>query len=281
MKYGKPKSEGIEHLKAIMAQLRDPANGCSWDIAQTFTSIAPYTIEEAYEVADAIRKADMDELCDELGDLLLQVVYLSQIAEEDSFFNFDAVVRQVTEKMIRRHPHVFDTDHVSDTASQAENWETQKAAERATKAAETGHSPSELDGIALGLPALSRAYKLQKRAARSGFDWPDSTAVLGKLNEEITELRAEIDTQNTSGIWEELGDLLFTVANLARKLGVDPEEALRESNAKFERRYRRMESQIANEGYNLQECTATMFNVFWEAVKSAERTVDEDKSSKT
>jgi ATP diphosphatase len=219
----------IDRLLAVMARLRDPEHGCEWDTVQTFATIAPYTIEEAYEVADAIARDDMAEFKDELGDLLLQVVFHARMAEEAGLFGFDDVATAIAEKMERRHPHIF-----GDLSEGGHHlWEQIKAEERAGKAAN-----GALDGVALGLPALLRAEKLQKRAARTGFDWPDPTGARAKIFEEIEE----IDTAPSEEIEEEVGDLLFAVVNWARHLGVDAETALRSANAKFEGRFHAMES---------------------------------------
>ena len=218
----------VERLLAIMARLRDPTRGCEWDVAQTWATIAPYTIEEAYEVADAIARNDADDLKDELGDLLLQVVFHARIAEEAGAFAFGDVVAAISDKMERRHPHIFGD------ASQSPGWEELKAAERR----DTTQDDSALAGVAAGLPALMRAVKLQKRAARTGFDWPDQTGAIAKIMEEIEEVKTASDDQRE----DEIGDLLFAVVNWARHLGVDPEAALRSGNAKFERRFRAMEA---------------------------------------
>ncbi len=218
----------VERLLAIMARLRDPTRGCEWDVAQTWATIAPYTIEEAYEVADAIARNDADDLKDELGDLLLQVVFHARIAEEAGAFAFADVVAAISDKMERRHPHIFGD------ASQSPGWEELKAAERR----DTTQDDSALAGVAAGLPALMRAVKLQKRAARTGFDWPDQTGAIAKIMEEIEEVKTASEDQRE----DEIGDLLFAVVNWARHLGVDPEAALRSGNAKFERRFRAMEA---------------------------------------
>lgn len=218
----------VERLLAIMARLRDPQRGCEWDVAQTWATIAPYTIEEAYEVADAIARNDADDLKDELGDLLLQVVFHARIAEEAGVFAFADVVAAISDKMERRHPHIFGD------ASHSPGWEELKAAERR----DTTQDDSALAGVAAGLPALMRAVKLQKRAARTGFDWPDQTGAIAKIMEEIEEVKTASDDQRE----DEIGDLLFAVVNWARHLGVDPEAALRSGNAKFERRFRAMEA---------------------------------------
>ena len=265
-------ARGIDRLLAVMACLRDPERGCPWDVEQRFETIAPYTIEEAYEVAEAIRNADMGELCDELGDLLLQVVYHAQMAAEDRQFDFDTVALRVADKMIRRHPHVFGEEVVASADAQTLNWEQQKEAERAAKAAAEGRTPSALDGLALGLPALMRAAKLQKRAARVGFDWPDAGPVFAKIDEEIDELKRELERDAPDArVRDELGDLLFTVANLARKLGIDPEEALRETNAKFERRFRRIEDALAERGLSADGCDLDELESLWQDAKRHDR----------
>ncbi|GMU42247.1 MAG: nucleoside triphosphate pyrophosphohydrolase [Lysobacterales bacterium] len=227
----------IDELLRIMARLRDPQGGCPWDLEQDFRSIAPYTIEEAYEVADAIERGALEDLCDELGDLLLQVVFHAQMASERGAFGFADVVAAICDKMVRRHPHVFGDETVDDAAEQTRRWEQHKAAERAAR----GDS-SLLADIPRGLPEWLRARKLQKRAASIGFDWPGISQVLDKLTEELGELRAEIDAGAArSKLEDEFGDVLFVLSNLARKLDIDPGSALRAANAKFERRFRWME----------------------------------------
>ncbi|MEL6300359.1 MAG: nucleoside triphosphate pyrophosphohydrolase [Pseudomonadota bacterium] len=226
----------IEKLLEIMAALRDPETGCPWDIEQSFSSIAPYTIEEAYEVADAVARNDLNDLKDELGDLLLQVVFHARMAEEVRAFAFEDVVRSINEKMIRRHPHVFgDEAKRGDADLQLQRWEDIKADERSNKGKDAG----ALDGVALALPALQRAQKLGKRAARVGFDWPDVDGVREKLSEELDELERAISQQELE---DEIGDILFTVAQLARHHGVDAETAARRASEKFERRFRQMEA---------------------------------------
>ena len=238
-----------DRLLAIMARLRDKERGCPWDIEQTFATIAPYTIEEAYEVADAIERTDMEALKDELGDLLLQVVFHARMAEEAGHFAFDDVAAAIADKMVRRHPHVFGDAEIASVAAQNEAWEAHKAAERHTRAQQNGGAASVLDGIALAYPALLRAAKVSKRAARIGFDWPDAKAVLPKIAEEIGELEAEIASgADRDALEEEMGDLLFAVANLARKLEIEPETALRRATAKFERRFRWVEALAAERG---------------------------------
>ena len=223
-----------------MAALRDPDTGCPWDVAQDFASIAPYTIEEAYEVADAIARGDIADLRDELGDLLLQVVFHARIAEEAGHFDFTAVAAAISDKLVRRHPHVFGDQGKISAAAQTANWETLKAAERAANAAAKGRPESVLDGVPLPFPALLRAYKLQRRAARVGFDWPELAPVAAKVEEEWAELTAEIDNAGDKArLTDEVGDMLFAVVNLARHLDIDPEAALRAGNAKFERRFAR------------------------------------------
>jgi tetrapyrrole methylase family protein/MazG family protein/ATP diphosphatase len=256
----------IERLLAIMARLRDPERGCPWDKEQTYASIAPYTIEEAYEVADAIQRGDISDLKDELGDLLLQVVFQSRIAEERGDFTFDAVAEAICEKMVRRHPHVFADESYDSVEAQTESWEAIKAAERKAKAA-----GGVLDDVPPGLPALARAVKLTKRAGRVGFDWPDAAAVLEKMREEVLELEAEIAAGDKEAAREELGDLLFVCANLARKLGVDPEDALRGANAKFTRRFRYIEAALDADGRGPTQSTLEEMEGLWTRAKLAEK----------
>jgi ATP diphosphatase len=254
---------GVPRLLAIMARLRDPERGCPWDIEQDFSTIAPYTIEEAYEVADAITRGDMDDLRDELGDLLLQVVYHAQIAAEAGAFGFADVVDAIADKMVRRHPHVFGTDSGDKTAEQqTRDWERIKAAERA--------GASALDGVAVGLPALTRAVKLQNRAARVGFDWPDAGAVLEKIAEETRELVDARDAGDAGRMAEEYGDLLFVMANLARHLKLDPEAALRAANAKFSRRFHAIEAALRADGRGPADSTLAEMDALWDAAKAAE-----------
>ena len=258
----------IARLLEIMARLRTPDGGCPWDLDQNFATIAPYTIEEAYEVAEAIRQDDMAALKDELGDLLLQVVFHARMAEEAGLFNFEAVAKAISDKMVRRHPHVFGDGNATSPAGVNLSWEAIKADERAAKAAENGDAQSVLDGVALGLPALSRAEKLQKRAARVGFDWPDVLPVFDKIAEEISEIKQEISNNGApERLQDEAGDLLFAVTNLARHLGVDAEGALRHANAKFERRFHRVEARFADglDGVSLDSMEAA-----WQAAKAEE-----------
>jgi nucleoside triphosphate diphosphatase len=239
----------LDRLIAIMARLRDPQRGCPWDLEQNFATIAPYTIEEAYEVADAISRGDMAALKDELGDLLFQVVFHARMAEEAGLFAFDDVAAAISDKMVRRHPHVFGDARIASAAAQTAAWEEHKAAERQARAHEAGGAHSVLDGIALALPALLRAVKIQGRAARIGFDWPEARPVFDKLAEEISELRSELDNNaDPSRLEDEMGDVLFAVANLARKLDIDSEAALRRATAKFERRFRLVETLAAERG---------------------------------
>ncbi|MBT8412934.1 MAG: nucleoside triphosphate pyrophosphohydrolase [Boseongicola sp.] len=258
---------GLSRLIEIMRRLRDPETGCPWDIEQDFKTIAPYTIEEAFEVSDAIDRADWPELEGELGDLLLQVVYHGQMGSEAGHFDVDSIARRVSEKMIERHPHVFGNATRDKSAEdQKRDWEASKARERATKGA-TG----VLEDVALGLPALLRAVKLQKRAARVGFDWPDATLVLDKIAEETRELVEAHDHADPDHIHEEFGDLLFVMANLARHLGVDPEHALRDANSKFTRRFRQIEHQLAQEGRRPEDSNLEEMDALWDSAKAQER----------
>jgi MazG family protein len=263
-------SPSLERLLAIMARLRDPERGCPWDRVQDFVSIAPYTIEEAYEVADAIERADMPALKDELGDLLLQVVFHARMAEEAGLFAFDDVAAAIADKMVRRHPHVFDSAAIASVAAQNEAWEEHKAREReAARGAAPGGVPSALDGVALALPALLRAAKIQRRAARIGFDWPDARTVFPKVSEELAELAAELDDGGSSAaIAEEAGDLLFAVTNLVRKLDLDPEATLRRATAKFERRFRRVEALAHSRGVGRD---LAALEDLWQEVKREEQ----------
>ncbi|MEJ1992204.1 MAG: nucleoside triphosphate pyrophosphohydrolase [Maritimibacter sp.] len=258
---------GIERLVEIMRRLRDPAGGCPWDIEQDFATIAPYTIEEAYEVADAIEREEWGELKGELGDLLFQSVFHAQMAEERGLFSFHDVAKGMADKMVARHPHVFgDQAGIDDAAAQTENWEAIKAAERANRA-----EHGVLDGVAVGLPALLRAYKLQKRAARVGFDWPDVSQVLDKVVEEAREVAEARDTLSHEELTEELGDLFFVLANLARKLDVEPEAALRHANAKFIRRFEGIEAKLAAQGKSPQDSDLEEMDALWDAVKAEEK----------
>jgi MazG family protein len=254
----------IDRLLAIMARLRDPKDGCPWDREQDFTTIAPYTIEESYEVADAIARGDIAALKDELGDLLFQVVFHARMAEERGDFAFGDVVAAISDKMLRRHPHVFGAAEVADAAAQTVAWEAHKAAERAGQ--------GTLDGVALALPALLRAIKLQNRAARVGFDWPSLTPVLDKLREELAEIEHEVTSDGPRDrVEDEVGDFLFVVANVARHLGLDPEAALRRTNGKFERRFRRIEELLAEKGKIPADSTLEEMDALWNQAKDEEK----------
>lgn len=261
----------ISRLTDIMARLRDPENGCPWDIEQTFETIAPYTIEEAYEVEDAIRQGDMVEFKEELGDLLLQVVFQSQIASEMGLFGLKDVIASISDKMIRRHPHVFGDADIEDAAAQTSAWEAQKERERRAKNGQ-GNKASVLAGIPLNLPALTRAEKLQKRAARVGFDWPDTQNVFDKIHEELDELKeAHHHSQTHDHREEELGDLLFVISNLARHLKVDPEKALRRANAKFTSRFEYIEAKLAENHRTPKQSNLEEMDQLWNDAKAEEK----------
>jgi ATP diphosphatase len=260
---------GIERLLKVMARLRDPDGGCPWDLEQNISTIAPYTIEEAYEVADAIERQDFHDLEGELGDLLLQVVYHAQMAKEAGSFDLEAVAARIAEKMIRRHPHVFGEAEVESAAAQSIAWEEAKAAERAQK--KGSGDPSILADLPLGLPALTRAAKLQRRAARVGFDWPKVGPVLDKLEEEFAEVRAELAAGGGhERLSDEVGDLLFAAVNLARHLGIDGETALRRANQKFERRFRAIEEALRAAGRNLENASLEEMEEIWQRTKARE-----------
>ena len=257
----------IDRLLDIMARLRSPEDGCPWDVEQTFETIAPYTIEEAYEVADAIDRHDMSGLRDELGDLLLQVVYHARMAEESEHFAFGDVVEAICEKMVLRHPHVFGDMTVASADSQTKNWEAIKAAERRNA------NTHEID-VAVGLPALMRAAKIGKRAAGMGFDWPEAQGVLDKMQEELDELKEAVQSppsDKQDHVAEEMGDFLFASANLARHLRVDPEEALRRANRKFQRRFKAMEAEVVETGKTVHTASLTELEDAWGAAKLKER----------
>jgi MazG family protein len=269
------KRHTLEDLLAVMARLRDPVSGCPWDVQQSFDTIAPYTIEEAYEVADAIARKDLDALKDELGDLLLQVVYHAEMASEESRFGFADVVDAITRKMIRRHPHVFADPTLRGEFLNADLWRRIKAEEKAERGARD--DGSRLDDVLVGLPALTRAVKLQKRAAEVGFDWPSLAPVLAKAEEEIAELKAAIaasdgggEKGHTTRVAEEFGDLLFVMANIARHLCVDPEAALRSANAKFMQRFKSIEAALAREGRKPEDSTLEEMDQLWDEAKAAE-----------
>ena len=258
----------IQGLLDLMAQLRNPDGGCPWDLEQTWATIAPYTVEEAYEVADAIERGDVNDLRDELGDLLFHVVFHARIAEEAGDFAFDDVARAITDKMIRRHPHVFGAAAHRTSAAQTVAWEAQKAAERAARGADRA---GVLDDVPAGLPAMTRAVKLTRRAARVGFDWSEISDVTDKLREELAELEVEIAAGDRLKAQDELGDLLFVCANLARKLDIDPEQALRGANAKFTRRFRHIETRLAATGVALETAGLDAMEALWDEAKRIER----------
>lgn len=268
----------LPDLLHLMARLRDPQHGCPWDLQQNYASIVPHTLEEAYEVADAIESGDFDHLPGELGDLLFQVVYYSQLAKEEGRFEFATVVDAITRKLVRRHPHVFpDGDLYGspelprlDEAAIKQRWEEIKAEERAEKAA-APEQLSLLDDVPAALPALSRAAKLQKRAAQVGFDWPEALPVVDKVREELDEVLVAMSENDADAIAEELGDLLFVVVNLARHLKVDPENALRGANGKFERRFRFIEQALRQAGRPIENCTLEELDALWDAAKRAEQ----------
>jgi len=252
-----------QRLLEIMARLRDPECGCPWDRQQTFKSIAPYTVEEAYEVADAIERGDLGALREELGDLLLQVVYHTRMAEEEGCFAFEDVAQVIGDKLVARHPHVFGGAEIRTAEQQTHDWEQRKAGERAAR-----EQDGALDGVPAALPALTRAEKLQKRAARVGFDWGELKPVFAKIREELQELEREIGQGEAHArVEDEMGDVLFAVANLARKLAVDPEQALRGTNRKFERRFRHMEKRLREQGRRPEEVSLEEMDKYWDEAK--------------
>jgi ATP diphosphatase len=261
-------SRDIGRLIEIMAALRTPGSGCPWDLEQTFDTIAPYTLEEAYEVADAIARGDLDHLKDELGDLLLQVVFHARMAQEQSKFDFGGVVEAITTKLIRRHPHVFADEHGQTAEAVKGLWERIKAEEKADR----GEEPEgALSGVAVALPALTRALKLQNKAGQVGFDWNDPRAVLAKIREEADEIEAALDAQDEAHAATEVGDLLFAVVNLARHLQADPEGILRATNRKFERRFASIERALAAQGKRPQDATLAEMDALWDAAKEEEK----------
>jgi nucleoside triphosphate diphosphatase len=264
-------SRELSRLVEIMAALRNPDGGCPWDLEQDFSTIRHYTIEEAYEVADAIEREDYDELREELGDLLLQPVYHAQMASERGLFDIGDVIEAITTKLIRRHPHVFGEAAAGNAGGAKARWEEIKADERAGKAAKRSDPASILDDVPNALPALARAEKLAKRAASVGFDWPDTEAVLAKTREELGETEAAIATGDNAAIQEELGDLLMSIANLARHLGVDPEAALRDANLKFTRRFHHVEARAREDGVPLAEAGLERLDGYWNEVRAAEK----------
>jgi len=260
-----PDAGAIGELLEIMARLRNPEQGCPWDLEQDFASIAPYTLEEAYEVADAIQRGDSEDLCEELGDLLFQVVFHAQLAAEQGLFRFADVVASINRKMVRRHPHVFGDEAVADARAQSEAWEKHKANERASKGI---GGDSALAGVPVSLPALVRAQKIQRRAARVGFDWPRMGDVVDKLDEELAELKDALRTREpVERLQEELGDLLFTCANLARFLDADAESLVRDANHKFEARFRIVESLARRRSRDLRDCSLEELETFWQQAK--------------
>ncbi|TVO62301.1 nucleoside triphosphate pyrophosphohydrolase [Spiribacter vilamensis] len=265
----------MEELLAVMARLRDPERGCPWDRAQDFRSIVPHTLEEAYEVADAIERDDHPAMRDELGDLLFQVVFYAQIGREAGSFDFEAIARAVTDKLIRRHPHVFGDREETTAGSQRATWEAIKAEERAERASGDA-APSALDDVPLALPALTRSRKLQSRAARVGFDWPEPGQVIDKLREELGELEEALgdSPRDPAHVHEEMGDLLLACVNLSRQIGVDPEQALRDGNAKFERRFRGLEAIIANTGQDLESVGFDRLEAAYQQAKARDQGID-------
>ncbi len=261
--------DNLKDLLKIMEKLRHPKEGCAWDLEQDFKSIAPYTIEEAYEVAEAIELNDMDGLKDELGDLLFQVIFLARIAQERGTFDFNDVVDAISDKMIRRHPHIFADQTYRTSEQQTKAWEDQKEQERAQK----DHKTSILDGVTVGMPAFNRAVKLQNRAARVGFDWPKTSQVIDKLNEEMAELSAELvaNQQDQDKIEEEFGDMMFVYANLARHLKINPETALKRANDKFTNRFKKIEQYIENEQKSFDQYSLDQLEEFWIKAKEEEK----------
>jgi len=263
----------MQSLLNIMEKLRDPDNGCPWDLKQTFDSIVSHTIEEAYEVADAIEQKDFQELKGELGDLLFQVVFYAQMAKEQNLFAFNDIVESVSEKLIRRHPHVFANSQFADEDAVHANWEAEKGKERASKAQSENKNDSVLDNIPLALPALNRAYKMQKRCANVGFDWDSLTPVIDKIKEEIDEVLVEVqrddlgELQKQERIEDELGDLLFANVNLVRHLKCNPEQVLRQANNKFEKRFRLVELAVLKQGRKMNECSLTELDAIWDLIK--------------
>ncbi len=258
----------IDRLLEIMARLRDPDGGCPWDVEQNFATIAPYTIEEAYEVADAIERSDMGDLKEELGDLLLQVVFHARMAEERGHFDFNDIAASISEKMVRRHPHVFGDTRIADVTAQTLAWEDQKAVERAAKGREV--DASVLDGVPTALPALLRAYKLQRRAARVGFDWTSIAPIFDKIEEEILEIQAELSAGDRDRLEDEIGDLIFACVNLSRHLRIDPETALRRASAKFEHRFRAVDAALNAEGTRPEDASLEEMDKLWTEAKRRE-----------
>lgn len=265
----------IEHLLSIMTRLRDKVSGCPWDQQQSFESLVPYTLEEAYEVAETIEQGQWQQLPDELGDLLFQVVFYAQIAREQGLFEFDDITKAISEKLIRRHPHVFANEKVASVNDQTKAWEEHKRQERQQSAQTDLTGQSELDGIGKRFPALVRAQKLQRRAAHSGFDWEEIHPVFDKLDEEVHELRAAMQSDNHAEIQDEMGDLIFTCVNLARFLNVDAEQALRQANDKFEHRFRMLEQLVKDQGKTLSMLSLSEMDSIWEQAKVNEKACKE------
>ncbi len=265
-------SANIQRLLDIMARLRQKEGGCPWDIEQTFESIAPHTIEETYELVEAIEKKDAKAIKEELGDVLLQVVFHAQMAREAGLFDFDSVAKATADKLVERHPHIFGEQKAETANDVVTIWEKNKQAKRAEKAENEGRAESVLDNVSTALPAMTRAVKLQKRAAHVGFDWDEAAAVFAKIKEEIAELETEVaDNKGEAYLKDELGDVLFAVTNLARKLDIDPEAALRGTNAKFERRFRAIEEELSKQGKKIQDATLAEMEALWNAAKAAEK----------
>jgi ATP diphosphatase len=267
-------STALDRLIQVMTQLRDPKTGCPWDLEQNFKSIAPYTIEETYEVVEAIESNDPDAMKDELGDLLFQVIFHAQIGRDAGLFDIDQIANHVTDKMIERHPHVFGDRDAVTAHDVLTNWESDKAAKRKAKADAAGQKESALNGVSTALPAATRAVKLQKRAARVGFDWSAPADVINKIREELDELQVEIAKDkitNADAMEDELGDVFFALANLARHLDIDPETALRRTNRKFERRFRAIETQLASRNKKIEDATLDEMETIWNAVKAEEK----------
>jgi len=263
--------EQMQRLVEIMNALRDPETGCPWDLEQDFESIVPHTLEEAYEVAQAIEHGDLDEVRTELGDLLFQVVFYARLAQEAGHFRFDDVAGAISDKLVRRHPHVFGEASVNSAEAQTRAWEAQKAGERAGRAERSERPPSVMDDIPLALPGLTRGVKIQRRAARVGFDWGEPRPVIAKIREELDELEAALQTGDRDGLAEELGDVLFACANLGRHMGIDPEQSLRATNAKFERRFRRMEALLRAEERAVEDVSFDSLEDAYQRAKAEEK----------
>jgi ATP diphosphatase len=266
-------SKAVNKLIEVMARLRDPKSGCPWDLEQNFKTIAPYTLEETYEVVEAIERNDPEAMKDELGDLLFQIVFHAQMGREAGLFDLDAIAGHVADKMIERHPHVFGDRDANTSAAVLANWETDKAKKREAKAQAEGKPLSVLDGVTGGLPAATHAVKLQNRAARVGFDWTDAKDIIAKIKEETGELKAEIATGSKDAMQDELGDLFFALVNLARRLEIDPEQALRGTNRKFERRFREVERRLAAQGRKIENVTLDEMEKLWVAIKTEEKEI--------